>query len=96
MNGKLEVIDHPKEVWVRYTYSVKEQPRRVSFYKKRNQMSLDVAPPPLYCQYPIPIKEKAEDLQKLVSEYVPPQYQPFYAEIPVTENDQSSDEEMDF
>ena len=25
MNGKLEVIDHPKEVWVQYTYNVKER-----------------------------------------------------------------------
>ena len=28
--------------------------------------------------------------------YVPPEYQPFYAEIPVTEGDQCSDEEIDF
>lgn len=86
VNGKLEVIDHPKEVWVRYTYNVREQPRCVSFYKKRNQKSLDVGPLPLYNQYPIPIKkEKADDLHGLVGEYVPPEYRPFYPLLRMTQ-----------
>lgn len=64
VDGKLMLNDHPKEVWVQYTYSVKEQPGRVSFYKKQNQIGLDGPPPALYSQYPIPIKkEKAQDLQ---------------------------------
>ena len=46
-------------------------------------------------QYPIPIKkEKADDLHGLVGEYVPPEYRPFYAEIPTTEDD-ASFEDMD-
>lgn len=35
VGGKL-LIEHRKEVWVRCTYNVRESPRRVSFYKKRN------------------------------------------------------------
>lgn len=34
IKGKLTLVDHPKEVWVRYTYDVKEHPRRVCYYKK--------------------------------------------------------------
>jgi len=50
----------------------------------------------LYSQYPIPIKrKKAEDLRKLVGEYVPLDYQSFYAVMPEIENDLSSDEETD-
>lgn len=40
-DGKLVLIDHPKEVWVDYTYNVKEQPRRVCYYKKRNLVVVD-------------------------------------------------------
>ena len=93
-NGKLVLIDHPIEVWVCYTYDVKEQPRRVCYYKKRNWEELAPAPL-LYSQYPIPIKAaKAEDVLKLVNEYLPHDYRHFYAEIPVIEgeSDESSDE----
>lgn len=54
---------------------------------------MDVSPPLLYSQYPIPIKKaKAEDLHKLIQEYVPQEYQSFYAEMPET-NDSSSDDD---
>ena len=92
VDGKLVQCDHPKEVWVRYTYDVKEEPRHVSFFKKRKQENLDTAPPALYSQYPIAIKKaKAEDLKKLVNEYVPPEYQPFYANLPECEEDSDED-----
>lgn len=77
-----------------YTYDVNEQPRCVSYYKKRNQEELGPTPH-LYSQYPIPIKAaKAEDVLKLVNEYLPPKYRYFYAEMPVIEGeaDESSDE----
>lgn len=53
-------------------------------------MSLVVAPLPLYLQYPILIKREKADLQRLVGEQAPPEYRPFFAEIPVTEGEQSS------
>ena len=60
---------------------------------KKNRLPLDVSPPLLYSQYPIPIKKaKAEDLHKLIQEYVPQEYQSFYAEMPET-NDSSSDDD---
>jgi len=34
------------EVWVHYSYDVKEQPRSDCYFKKRNQTALDVFPPP--------------------------------------------------
>ena len=94
INGELVQVDHPKEVWVRCTYDVKEQPRRVCYYKKRNQEEPG-SPPPLYTRNPIPIKAaKAEDVRKLVSEYLPPEHRDFYADMPVIEgeSDESSDE----
>jgi len=92
INDKLVLVDHPMEVWVRYSYDVKEQPRSVCYFKKRNQTALDVFPPHLYSQYPVPIKKaKAEDLRKLVSEYVPEEYQSFYNEMPETEDDSDLD-----
>ena len=88
VDGKMLLCDHPKEVWVRYSYNVRENPRRVSFFKKRHRETLDVAPPILYSLYPIPIKKaKADDLKKLVSDYVPNAYQPFYSNLPVTDED---------
>jgi len=96
IEGKLVLIDHPREVWVRYTYNVREKPCHVCYFKKRNQLALDAYPPLLYSQYPIPIKrKKAEDLHKLVGEYVPLDYQSFYAVMPEIENDLSSDEDTD-
>ena len=93
IEGRLVLIDHAREVWVRYTYDVREQPRSVCYFKKRNRLPLDVSPPLLYSQYPIPIKKaKAEDLHKLIQEYVPQEYQSFYAEMPET-NDSSSDDD---
>ena len=93
INGKLAQVDHPR---VRYTYDVKEQPRHVCYYKKRNQEELGPIPH-LYSQYPIPIKAgKAEDVLKLVNEYLPPEYRYFYAKMPVIEgdSDESSDENI--
>ena len=67
---------------------MRENPRRVCFYKKRNIVDgLDGPPPALYSQYPIPIKKaKADDLKVLISDYVPVEYRSFYAELPVIEN----------
>ena len=48
VNGKLVVADHPKEVWVRFTYNATEEPRSVCYYKKRGQVELDQPPLPLY------------------------------------------------
>lgn len=93
VDGEMLLCDHPKEVWVRYSYDVREKPQCVSFFKKRNRETLDVAPPILYPMYPIPIKKaKADDLKKLVSDYLPHAYQPCCADLPVTEG---SDEDED-
>lgn len=95
VDGKLLALDHPKDVWVRYTYDVKENPRSVSFFKKRNCHELDTPPPLRYDSYPIPIKRaKAADLKKLVYEYVPKQYRAFYAEMPTVESGDDSDEDF--
>ena len=62
--------------------NVREKPRSVSYLKKRNRIELDSSPPLKYPNYPIPInKAKAEDLRKLVNDYVPREYQSFYAEM---------------
>ena len=93
--GKVIMVDHPKEVWVRHTYSVAEAPKRVSYLKKRGvQSGIDRKPPPLYQQYPIPLKKpKADDLRKLVSNFVPSKYQDFYAELPTDGSDSSDTDE---
>ena len=62
---------------------VKETPQRVSFIKKRGiHGGMDCLPPPLYDQYPIPIKKgKADDVRTLVTKYVPTAHQIFYSEL---------------
>ena len=91
IDDELVLINHPMEVWVRYSYDVKEQPRSVCYFKKHNQTALDLFPPPLYSQYPKPIKKAKADLQKLVKEYVPEEYQSFYNEMPETDDSDSDD-----
>ena len=96
IGGNLVSVDHSTEVWVRHTYNVREKPRRVSYYKKKHSADLNTPPPPLYSAYPIPIKKaKADDLRKLVSEYVPMSSQSFYENIPVLEDQDSADSEAD-
>ena len=34
VDGSLVQAEHPQEVWVRFTYSPSETPRKVSFFKK--------------------------------------------------------------
>ena len=48
VNGQLVEIDHPIVVWVRKTYDIKEEPRIVSFFKKKNRSELDSSPSLLY------------------------------------------------
>ena len=53
--GNVTMIDHPN---AKYTYSVTEAPKRVSYYNKRGvQYGIDTKPCPLYQQYPIPLKK---------------------------------------
>ena len=84
-----------KEVWARHTYSVTETPNRVSYYKKRGiQSGIDAKPQSLYQQYPIPLKkEKADDLRKLVMNFVPSEYRDFYTELPTGGSDNSDTDE---
>ena len=71
-DGKLVLFEHPSEVWVRHTYNVEEITQHVSFLKKRGMQNSGGIPPPLYNQYPLPIKkEKAADVRKLVDKYIP-------------------------
>ena len=61
-----------------------ETPNRVSYYKKRGRQSIDTKPPQLYEQYPIPLKKpKADDLHKLVTNFLPSEYQEFYFQLPM-------------
>ena len=53
LDGKLVSIDHPREVWVRHMYDVRESPQRVVYFKKRCvQGGIGLYPPQLYQQYP--------------------------------------------
>ena len=72
-----------------------ETPKRVSYLKKRGvQSGIDMKPPLLYQQYPIPLKKpKADDLCKLVSSFVPSEYKEFYAELPTNGSDSSDTDE---
>lgn len=96
VDGKLAVLEHPTEVWVRHGYDPSESPRCVSFFKKKGVQVSEEMPSPLYPHYPIPIKEaKAADIRKLVSCYVPKEHQGFYQEIPtVLEESDSCDDVM--
>lgn len=95
LEGRVVMVDHPKEVWVRHMYSITETPKRVSYFKKRGVLSgMDIKPPPLYQQYPIPVKKpKADDLRKLVTNFVPSKYQHFYVELPTDGSDSSDTDE---
>ena len=89
VDGKLVVLEHPNEVWVRHTYDVLETPQSVSFMKKRGiKDGLDCLPPPLYDRFPIPIKKaKADDVRILLTKYIPASHQDFYSELPVVDAD---------
>lgn len=93
VDGKIVMLEHPEEVWVRHTYNVEETPQCVSFKKKRGiQSGINRLPPPLYDQFPIPIKKaKAEDVRMLVSKYVPNAHQEFYCELPTIDSEVDSD-----
>ena len=88
VDGKLVVLEHPNEVWVRHTYDVLETPQSVSFMKRGIKGGLDCLPPPLYDRFPIPIKKaKADDVRILVTKYIPASHQDFYSELPVVDAD---------
>ena len=96
-DGKLTEIDHSNVVWIRHSYDAKEEPLCASYHKKRKKCITDIdsAPPLLYNSYPVPIKEaKAKDITKLVTSYIPLQYQSFYSELPTAEEGDSDDEDM--
>ena len=89
VDGKQVELEHPNELWIRHTYNVNEAPQQVSYFKKRGvHLGIDGPPPPLYEYYPIPIKKaKADDLKKLVADYIPGDYQSFYSELPTVDSD---------
>ena len=84
MSGKQVLSDHAREVWVRHTYDPSDIPQRVSYFKRRGiREGIDMLPPPLYPQYPIPIKKaKADDLCKLLP-FLPAD---FYTSLPTDED----------
>ena len=89
VDGKQVELEHLNEVWIRHTYNVDEAPQQVSYFKKRGvQLGIDGPPPPLYEYYPIPIKKaKADDLKKLVADYIPGDYQSFYSKLSTVDSD---------
>ena len=96
IDSQLKYFEHQEEVWVRHTYDVFEVPQRVCYRKKRGVKNVCQMPPSLYEQYPIPIKRaKAEDLKKLVTSYIPREYQHFYSELPtINDSNDSSDDDI--
>lgn len=95
VDGSLVQIEHPQEVWVRFTYSQSEIPRKVSFFKKSNICyTLQYLPPVQYDQYPLPIKSaKASDLQTLASKYLPDPVKEMYMGLPSCDATVSDDED---
>ena len=64
VSATLKLFDHPREVWVRHSYDVSVTPQCVSYFKQRGvQHGIDMEPPSLYQQYPIPIKKAKADEQ---------------------------------
>lgn len=93
VNGAIERTEHPKEVWVRYTYDLSETPRKVTYKKSRFTFNLQHSPPSLYQSYPLPVKAaKAADLKTLATKYVPSGVRDMYIDLPTVEEvDSDSD-----
>ena len=93
VDGKLVMMEHYQEVWVRHTYKVEEEPQRVSYFKKRRaKVDIDFCPPLLCDLYPLPISAaKSKDLQSLACKYVSTEYRSFYENLPATDDNVNSD-----
>ena len=91
-NGVIKTVEHPQEVWLRYTYHLSETPRKVSFYKKSHfNCYLEHLPPLLYDHYPLPIKpEKAAYLKKLATQYLTSAAKSMYINLPAVDTDSTS------
>ena len=89
VNGEMKEIVHQNEVWVRHSYNAAEEPKCVSYYKKRRCRKEEHSTLGcLYHEYPLPIKSaKAQDVKQLARRYLPSHLQTFYLNIPTIDND---------
>lgn len=95
-DGKVIVVDHPQKVWARHTYNHRISKTCIVLQKNRNSIWYRREASATVQAIPYPIKKpKADDLHKLVSEFVPSDHQEFYAELP-TNGFESSDSEDDY
>ena len=92
LEGKLELAHHPETVFIRFNIDTKENPRRVSFSKKKQMTELnsDLLVSARHEQRPVKNQVK-KDCLKLARKYLSERAQEFYASL-TCEEDLSDDD----
>lgn len=92
VTGKLSLVHHPEEVWMRCTYSDREPWKKVKIVKER---PTHVPLEPKYAD-PLVLKAaKVQDLKKMARHYIPSPHCNFYLEMVDQNGDEAETEHED-
>ena len=91
-NGELKLVHHPESVFLRFRMDPKEQPRRVSFIKKRQVTKLTPELLTPFSQEARPVKKSVKDFcVKLSQKYLAENAVHFYQSLRVVDDDSDTD-----
>lgn len=90
--GKVTLVHHPDEVWMRCTYSDEEPWKKVPILKNRPG---NVPQEELYLTPLVPKPAKVCDLKKMARDYIPSPQRNFYLEMPDQDDDGMDTENQD-
>lgn len=91
-NGELKLVHHPELVFLRFRMDPKEQPRRVSFIKKRQVTKLMPELLTPFSQEARPVKKSVKDFcVKLSQKYLAENAVHFYQSLRVVDEDSDTD-----
>ena len=92
VTGKVTLVHHPEEVWMRCTYSIREPWKKVKILKER---PADVPLEPLYPDPLVPAPAKVRDLKKMARDYLPSPQRNFYLDMADQDDDGAETEDQD-
>ena len=91
-NGELKVVHHPESVFLQFCVDPKEQPRHISFIKKRQVTKLMPELFTLFSQEARPVKESFKDFcVNLAQKYLAENAVNFYQSLRVIDKDSDTD-----
>ena len=92
VTGKVMLVHHPNEVWMRCTYSDEEPWKKVKILRDR---PADVPLEQLYHTPLVPAPAKVRDLKKMARDYIPSPQRNFYLDLPDQGEDGTETENED-